>query len=89
LKEEAFFNLLQVQENISRGQRVESFVFEIWKDGRWQKVAEGTTIGYKRIVSFNEVKAKRIRLLILSSRLQPHIGELGVFYYKGLKHESK
>lgn len=89
LKKDCSFNLLQLQENISKGQRVESFVFEVWKDNAWQAVAEGTTIGYKRIVSFKTIIAQRLRLRILSSRLQPNIGEMGLFFYKGLNDRAK
>jgi len=89
LKKGCSFNLLQLQENISKGQRVESFVFEIWRDGAWEKIAEGTTIGYKRIVPFKAVTTKKVRLRILSSRLQPNIGGAGLFYYKDLKEQNK
>src|SRR5215471_1887714 len=78
LNKEYSFNLLQLQENISKGQRVESFVFEIWKDNAWEQVVEGTTIGYKRIIPFDTVNARKVRLRILSSRMQPNIAEMGL-----------
>jgi len=83
LKDSYTFNLLQLQENISKGQRVGYFVFEIWNNGNWQKIAEGTTIGYERIVPFNSVAARKVWLRILSSRLEPNIAEMGLFFYGG------
>ena len=89
LKNNYTFNLLQLQENITKGQRVESFVFEVWNNNQWQKITEGTTIGYKRIVLFNAVTAKKLRVRILSSRLQPNLAEMGLFFYNGLNTISK
>ncbi|WP_406648475.1 hypothetical protein RAO00_09280, partial [Ornithobacterium rhinotracheale] len=44
------FNRFLAQENIRLGQRVEAFSIEAQIDGKWQKIGEGTTIGYKRIL---------------------------------------
>ena len=73
------FNVLSLQENIAIGQRVEKFVLE-YKDGdSWKTATEGTTIGYKRLLKFNPVTAKQIRLRILASRLNPTIAEFGLY----------
>jgi alpha-L-fucosidase len=61
----------------------------VWKDDAWQKIAEGTTIGYKRIVPFKTITTNKVRFRILSSRLQPNIGEMGLFFYNGLNEEAK
>jgi alpha-L-fucosidase len=75
------FNVVSLQENISVGQRVEHFVLEYEKDGIWKTVAEGTTIGYKRLLKFDSVTASGIRLRILSSRLNPTLSEMGLYLY--------
>jgi alpha-L-fucosidase len=73
------FDVLSLQENISIGQRVEKFVFE-YKDGEeWKPIAEGSTIGYKRLLKFNAVTAKEVRLRILSSRLNPTLSAFGLY----------
>ncbi|MCF0175554.1 MAG: alpha-L-fucosidase [Bacteroidales bacterium] len=57
------FNRVQVQEYIPLGQRVESFSVEArMADGSWQKVADGTTIGYKRILLTEKVTAEALRI---------------------------
>ncbi|MGN6402206.1 MAG: alpha-L-fucosidase [Flavisolibacter sp.] len=78
------FNVLQLQENIRLGQRVEKFVFEYLDRGVWKKLAEGSTIGYKRLLKFNTVTAKKVRLRVLSSRLNPHLATFGL-YFRGKK----
>lgn len=82
LKSPASFNVLQLQENIRMGQRVERFEFEYWDGIEWKIATNGTTIGYKRLLRFNTVSTDRIRLKILSSRLNPCLAELGLYYLK-------
>lgn len=74
------FNLLALQENIAKGQRVEQFVLEQFKNGVWEKICEGTTIGYKRLLRFNEVTTNKVRFRILSSRFDAHLSEIGLYY---------
>jgi alpha-L-fucosidase len=68
-----------LQEDISVGQRVERWVFEAEDHGDWVRVASGTTIGYKRLLRFPAVTARRVRLRILSSRLEPVIVRIGLY----------
>jgi len=73
------FNVLMLQENIKIGQRIESFILEGWVNGTWEKLTEGTTVGYKRLIRFNTVTTDRIRLRILKSRLNPTISSFGLY----------
>jgi len=79
LGEKKLVSYLLVQEYIKLGQRVKSFVVEIEKDGNWQEVAQGTTIGYKRILRINPVEAQKIRLIIKDSKACPLISNVAVF----------
>jgi alpha-L-fucosidase len=73
------FDVLSLQENIAIGQRIENFVLE-YKDGNeWKQLAEGSTVGYKRLIRFKEITAKELRLKILSSRQNPTISEFGLY----------
>lgn len=79
LKKPLTFDVLMLQENITIGQRIEKFVLEYKVGNEWRKATEGTTVGYKRLLRFNPVTAKIVRLRILSSRLNPTISELGLY----------
>jgi alpha-L-fucosidase len=70
---------LIVQEYIPLGQRVKSFSVEVWKNGQWQKAAQATTIGYKRILKINPVETDKIRITILASKACPVISNVEVY----------
>jgi alpha-L-fucosidase len=73
------FDVLLLQENIRVGQRVEKFILDYpGKDG-WITIAEGTTIGYKRLLRFPSVTTSKVRLRILSSRLNPTVAAFGLY----------
>jgi alpha-L-fucosidase len=68
-----------IQEYIKLGQRVKSFTIEILHGERWEKIAGGTTIGYKRILKFSPAEASRIRIQITDSRACPLISNVEVY----------
>lgn len=74
------FDRILLQENIAQGQRVERFVVEMFDNDGWQKLTEAQTIGYKRILSFPEVTAQKIRIRFTASRSNPLLSELGVYH---------
>lgn len=80
MNEEKTFNVLLLQENIRIGQRVEKFVLEYWDNKEWKKAAEGSTIGFKRLLEFPTITASKVRLRIVSSRLKPALSEMGLYF---------
>lgn len=79
LKGKPTFDVLLLQENIAVGQRIEQFRLDCMVNGQWVKAAEGTTVGYKRLVQFPAVTSDLVRLTVLSSRLNPAIAEFGLY----------
>ena len=82
MKSPATFNVLLLQENIRKGQRIEKFILDFWNGSEWKLVTEGTTIGYKRLLRFDVVTTDKVRLRILSSRLNPYLAEIGLYFSK-------
>ena len=72
-------NTVLLQEDIRRGQRVERFTVEVFAEGEWHTVAEGTTIGYKRMLRFEECAAERIRVTINECRATANISNVALF----------
>jgi alpha-L-fucosidase len=73
------FDIFAIQENITVGQRIEAFVLEYEDRGKWKEITAGTTVGFKRLLRFQAVKAEKLRLRITSSRLNPTIAEVGIY----------
>lgn len=74
------FNRFVAQEYIRLGQRVKTFAVDGWVNGAWKQLAEGTTIGYKRILRFATVTASKVRLRITAAKACPLIAGTGVYY---------
>jgi len=72
-------DVVMLQENIRIGQRIEKFHLEAWVFNKWKKIAQGTTVGYKRLLRFPPVKTSCIRLIIDKSRLNPTLTNVGFF----------
>jgi len=73
------FNRFLIQEHIPLGQRIKRFVLEAETEKGWEKIYTGTTVGYKRILRFDEVETQRIRFKILDSKGSPTISKIGIF----------
>ena len=80
IKEGEAINTILLQEDIEKGQRVEVFKVEGLIDGSWKKLTEGTTIGYKRLLRFDDVAPEKIRITIIETRVSANIKEIGAFY---------
>jgi alpha-L-fucosidase len=73
------FDRALLQENILVGQRIEKFHLAWWNGKQWHRLAEGTTVGYKRLLRFPAVTASRVKLVIEQSRTSPTLSAFGLF----------
>lgn len=89
IQKDALVNTFMIQENISKGQRIESFLVEAYKDGSWIHMAEGTTVGYKRLVRFSDTRPERIRVTIRSARRVANVAAVGLFYAEPLADKNE
>lgn len=89
IQKDALVNAFMIQEDISKGQRIESFLVEAYKDGSWIHMAEGTTVGYKRLVRFSDTHPERIRVTIRSARGVANVTAVGLFYAEPLADKNE
>lgn len=89
LKPNAEINVVMLQEDITKGQRVEAFTVEALTDNGWKEVGKGTTIGYKRMLRFPTVKASKLRVKIDECRLTASISQVAAYYAELLQEETK
>jgi len=69
---------LVMQEYIRLGQRVTGFKVFAQQNGKWTPIAEGTTIGYKRILRFEKVEAEKVKVEF-EGRAALCVSEVGVY----------
>lgn len=69
-----------IEEHIALGQRVREFAVEVYADGQWRRVADGTTVGYKRIIPLGDMVAfDELRVRFLDSRGPLTINRIAVY----------
>jgi alpha-L-fucosidase len=72
------FSRLVLQEEIALGQRVEKWTADAFANGHWVAIAEGTTIGHKRIARVHPTETSRVRVTF-QARACPVISTIGVY----------
>jgi len=81
LDKEKTFNRVMFQEQIrDYGQRITSFAVDAQVDGQWRQIAEGQTVGYKRICRTEKVIADKVRIRVLDSRVCPTISNFALYF---------
>ena len=88
LKRNAEINVVMLQEDITKGQRVEKFALEALTDEGWTEIATGTTIGYKRLLRFPSVRATRLRVRIDECRLPACLKRVAAYHAAPLQEEG-
>lgn len=73
------FNCIMLRENIRLGQRIEEYAVEIFREGSWQRITSGLTIGNRELKLFPPVNGERLRVKVLSSRATPCFSQVGVY----------
>jgi alpha-L-fucosidase len=74
------FNVVRTEEMIGLGQRVEQYKIEVGSGASlvWKAVAQGTTIGYRKLDRFPRTRASKLRLIVLKARACLAIKSFGV-----------
>ena len=80
------FNRLVLQEDLNLGQRIAAFTVEARVDGKWETVAEETTVGFKRIVLLPDVTADAVRVRVDEALAKPYLRSIAL-YQDDIYHE--
>ncbi len=68
-----------IMEDISKGERIRKYKIEGKLNGAWKLLAEGESVGHKRIQEFEAVKVSSLRLCIPESIASPRIRKFAVY----------
>lgn len=79
LNKKKVVDIFKISENINLGQRIKKFRLQALVDDNWVTIEEGTTIGSKRLIKFDPIELKEIKLTIIDSKDIPMISEIGIY----------
>jgi alpha-L-fucosidase len=78
------FNVAMIKEDLRQGQRIEAFAFDVWDGKDWKEIAQGTTVGWKKLLRFPAVETAKVRVRVLKARglVGPHSApeRFGLFF---------
>ena len=80
LKESLPVNHVIIQEDIAMGERIRNYEIEGYSGGRWITLANGESIGNKRIEKFDTIKLSRLRIKIIDSDGLAQIKDFSAYF---------
>lgn len=73
-------NYIVIQENIARGESISKYTVQAKIDGEWVKVAEGVSVGHKRIHKLEKpILTSELKLSVNTSKGKPEVSRFAVF----------
>lgn len=80
LKSVKTFDIISLQEYIPLGQRIEEYTIEVYRNNRWEKIYDGTSIGAKRLIKLETpVTSSKVKLNITKSPVCVTLSEFGIY----------
>ena len=73
------FNVVELEEYVALGQRIDAFAVEIWQSDGWHELASATSVGYKRLLMVRTVQTDRVRLRFTQAAAAPVIAKVGFY----------
>ena len=73
------FDVVELKEDIAKGQRISGFKIEVEINGRWVPYGEGSTVGYRRLIQGQPVEAQKIRVTITGAQATPILTNFSVY----------
>lgn len=84
-KQPVQFNRISLQENIAKGQMIESLSIQYWDGASWQNLSNATTVGYKKLLKTNLIETNKVRMKIHKAKGTVNLAEIG--FYKASDRE--
>jgi alpha-L-fucosidase len=76
------YNLINIQEYIQLGQRIDAFKVEHWDTTHWVLDTQGESIGQRRLFKGSTITTQRVRLTLMHAAACPAISHFGLYYNK-------
>ncbi len=69
-----------IQEEIKNGERIRTYTIDGLVNGKWERLADGQSVGHKRIQQFSDVECSKLRLQINKTLSEPLITNFSAFF---------
>jgi alpha-L-fucosidase len=76
-------NQVSISEDIAQGERIRAFSLQAKINGRWKEVRTGASVGNRRILTFQPLHTKALRLHVQKSNGLPQIRAFSAYYITG------
>lgn len=73
------FSVIELCEFIREGQKIENFTVEYERDGKWQPLAKGTTVGNRRLLRVPFTESRKLRITIDRALAKPQLSAAGIY----------
>lgn len=77
-----------IQEEIVYGQRIRSYSIEALTPKGWEIISSGSSVGNKKIDSFDSIQTNKIRLKVISSIAKPIIKNFAIYKIKNYQKDK-
>jgi alpha-L-fucosidase len=78
-KEKKQVGWIDIEEDIAKGQHIQQYKAEAWINGAWKTIAEGTTVGRRRIQPAEQLQTDQVRLLYTADNAEVSIKKFTVY----------
>ncbi len=78
-------NHVVTMEDYLHGERIRSYLVEGWDGARWAKLAEGTSVGRKRIDVFDDAVVTKVRLRVTEAAAEPLVLDFAAHHVTGFR----
>ncbi len=73
------FDVVELQEYIPLGQRIDAYQVEVFVNGQWQEFSKGTVVGYRKMSTNQPVKTDKLRITISSENAVPVLNSVNLY----------
>lgn len=73
-------NQVIVQEDITKGQRIRQYTIQGLTSKGWKTLCQGTSVGHKRIETFEPVAVSQVRMIVDQASAEPQIRNMSVYF---------
>ncbi len=72
-------SLIEIEENIKKGQHIKEYKVEALKGNQWEKIASGTSIGIKRLQTIDPTEVNAVRLSVTGDNGRMEVKKFAVY----------